>query len=637
MNMNMKNIWLKSALMAVAGFTAVSCGDFLEITPMDTVVEDNYWDEKNDVDMIVTGCYTRMQDVDFLSRAFVWGEVRADNVSGLNTKSGEDEYEILVENIISTNSYTAWSPFYAVINRCNLVIDRAPKVAAIDPDYSDSEVRMTIAEVTGLRALCYFYLVRTFGDVPYYTYAITGDDQDLTLPVTNGNQILDELIADLESVQGYAPLSFLNGNTDITCGRMSRTAIWALLADICLWRGQYDKAITYADMVIAYKNRYNPYSSEYDLSLSSSSSSSMYSSANYLRQSYFAGKDVDGNDKYVYYPLLDDASSTSSTGSFGSAYTAIFGGDGMSRESIFELCFDEESASGTGKNNVMIDLFFHRYVERSSSEKIADGKFKAAETFVMQYNSDQMTSSVGPFLPWVSQSDLNAMPTPDARFLESIYYGTSGVAVEKGAAATGELVKYNFNSYTATPKGGNSSTKTYQLYSPRQKKTRNGANWIFYRVSDMMLIKAEALAYAYPDDEERLQEAFYLVKAINDRSNTDRDGSGNITSVLKFESYKTPTMLKILILDERRREFLFEGKRWFDLVRWSIKENERTTIYTAAVSKMQGASAGSGKLKTAEGSLYFPYNKTELETNPNLHQNPAYPEVDDNSNYESTN
>lgn len=57
----MKKIWFKSAFLAMVGMSMTSCGDFLDIYPLTMVYEDNYWNEKNDVDQIVTGCYTRMQ------------------------------------------------------------------------------------------------------------------------------------------------------------------------------------------------------------------------------------------------------------------------------------------------------------------------------------------------------------------------------------------------------------------------------------------------------------------------------------------------------------------------------------------------------------------------------------------------
>ena len=61
---------------------------------------------------------------------------------------------------------------------------------------------------------------------------------------------------------------------------------------------------------------------------------------------------------------------------------------------------------------------------------------------------------------------------------------------------------------------------------------------------------------------------------------------------------------------ERRREFMFEGKRWFDILR----KGDR-----AAVSHMRLA----GRTLTEE-KLLFPIPALELEVNPNLEQNPGY-------------
>ena len=83
----MKKIWFKSAFLAMVGMSMTSCGDFLDIYPLTMVYEDNYWNEKNDVDQIVTGCYTRMQDDDFVRRLFIWGESRSDNTRKVAEKA----------------------------------------------------------------------------------------------------------------------------------------------------------------------------------------------------------------------------------------------------------------------------------------------------------------------------------------------------------------------------------------------------------------------------------------------------------------------------------------------------------------------------------------------------------------------
>ena len=51
----MKKIWFKSAFLAMVGMSMTSCGDFLDIYPLTMVYEDNYWNEKNDVDHPVSG------------------------------------------------------------------------------------------------------------------------------------------------------------------------------------------------------------------------------------------------------------------------------------------------------------------------------------------------------------------------------------------------------------------------------------------------------------------------------------------------------------------------------------------------------------------------------------------------------
>ena len=59
----------------------------------------------------------------------------------------------------------------------------------LSTNFSESELKADIAEVTALRSLCYFYLIRTFRDVPYSTEAFTDDDQKMDLPATNFNII----------------------------------------------------------------------------------------------------------------------------------------------------------------------------------------------------------------------------------------------------------------------------------------------------------------------------------------------------------------------------------------------------------------------------------------------------------------
>ena len=106
-------IYIKSAaLAAVVALGAASCADFLEIEPRDIVTEDNFWNEKADIDQMVAGCYASMQSEDFINRCIVWGELRSDNIyPGANVENDHyDLYQALRENLLSSPSGAASTP-----------------------------------------------------------------------------------------------------------------------------------------------------------------------------------------------------------------------------------------------------------------------------------------------------------------------------------------------------------------------------------------------------------------------------------------------------------------------------------------------------------------------------------------------
>ena len=59
-------------------------------------------------------------------------------------------------------------------------------------------MKANVAEATTLRALAYFYLIRTFRDVPFSKEPSIDDTQNYILPATPFDVVLDTLISDLE-------------------------------------------------------------------------------------------------------------------------------------------------------------------------------------------------------------------------------------------------------------------------------------------------------------------------------------------------------------------------------------------------------------------------------------------------------
>jgi len=144
----------------------------------------------------------------------------------------------------------------------------------------------------------------------------------------------------------------------------------------------------------------------------------------------------------------------------------------------------------------------------------------------------------------------------------------------------------------------------------RRTPSQRDANFIYYRYADILLMKAEAL-----NELNYLIEANALV-----RQTIERAGLSHIDVVKQANMRQT-------IMDERGREFVLEGKRWFDLLRNAKRNNFQNKqiiinmILSGADVKQQAI------LKTRvydTMSYYLPIPEDDLLYNRELIQNPYY-------------
>ena len=90
----------------------------------------------------------------------------------------------------------------------------------------------------------------------------------------------------------------------------------------------------------------------------------------------------------------------------------------------------------------------------------------------------------------------------------------------------------------------------------------------------------------------------------------------------------TKEALLLYVLNERAREFAFEGKRWYDMLRYAKRENYKRL---QALKNMYQLCAPSDKLLSIQSKLndynshYMPIPQGDIETsNGLLEQNPFY-------------
>lgn len=576
----------KTLLVSACAFITLgttSCDDFLTIYPSNEITEEQFWEDRTDLESGIRGCWKQFISLDIMERMIVWGECRSDNFD-LMTESWDDMKDLMNANLLETNGLFNWSAFYKTINFCNKVLQYGPLVVERDKSFTSEDLKPVEAEMKALRALNYFYLVRTFREIPFEFNPI-GSEHDVK--EHSGRQfmaevVLDSIINDVEAVKDNGMRQYTNELDNK--GRFTRESIYTLLADMYLWRAaknaspdsvakygsksqdDYQKVIEYCDAVL------DMYMERYD------------------RDNPMGGGTSSENNENPYHLIRMNANGGTQD-VVDDVYDEIFV-QKNSRESILELQFDGSS----NKNNVI-------YGYRDNS---TNGLYRTASnnTGLLQASApcQTVTRNIDNTSGLFSQSDI--------RRWQSLVYTEAGQRVYS-------IGKYTYQSITHDNLEDNSEGTENAFISTGSFNS----NWIIYRLSDVLLMKAEAITRLDAPTTEQLQDAFNCVTMILYRSNpsvtTDRDK-------LSFTDYQEPSQLFDLVMRERRREFFGEGKRWFDLVRMAEHDGTTTNMLTLLLTKYAtNTNAVRAKLASMN-SLYSPVYENELKVNPNLHQNPAW-------------
>jgi len=330
-----------------------------------------------------------------------------------------------------------------------------------------------MAEAYTMRALCYFYAVRVWGDVPLFLEAVEQYDVNTCLKErTDKDLILDEILKDLQTAESL----FASPSSSLDRSYLNLGAAYALEMDVHAWKHDYSKAIsTYESKITTLPTTVFTFKS--------------FTPSGNDDASAIKWRDItmdETSDKEVYFAVR---------------YNKAIDGT----ENGWRLLFGYSGEQLEVKATTLADF--------------EDGDIRRAGTF---READGVTTY-----------------TYMEKFREWGISNTEG---------------YPENDY------------------------------IMYRVSDIMLLYAEALV-----NQNRIEEAVSVVNKIRTRANL----AALPASLSKTEAADA-------VLKERRMELFGEGKYWFDLVR------------TGNANKLAGC---------PDSHILFPIHRNHLLQNNKLTQN----------------
>jgi hypothetical protein len=238
-------------IFLVITFISFSCEDFLEEEPKSSLTREQFFQTEQDFRSALTAVYGELQGLE--SNLVRFTSLNSDETTpGIFGRNSGDNF--LFDNNEYTSSNIAfqswWQDLYDGINQANGLIAEGRDISL--PSADVALVNRYVAEAKFLRALYYFYLVISYGDVPLITEPTTSL-QNLEIGRNPASEVYQQIIQDLQEAEPVLD-PFYEGDD---LGRATSGAAASLLAKVYLFQEDFPNA---RDKALQVMN-----SGEYDL------------------------------------------------------------------------------------------------------------------------------------------------------------------------------------------------------------------------------------------------------------------------------------------------------------------------------------------------------------------------------------
>lgn len=229
----MKYIYNIYFALFVICLLAVSCKkDFLQQAPISNLAETNFYQTEGDFDRAVAGVYGKLQNFPDINCLYL-SECRSNNYFVARQDAARDYFNISAFEVSSQLATlgTAWRNDYELIERANKVLGRIDPISFTD----NSKKERYKGEVSFLRALAYFELVKAFGPVPLVDKEITSQEA-ANYPRKSIDSVYNFIISDLNYAATLLPATYTSAADK---GRATKFAALGLLGKVYLFTAGY--------------------------------------------------------------------------------------------------------------------------------------------------------------------------------------------------------------------------------------------------------------------------------------------------------------------------------------------------------------------------------------------------------------
>lgn len=222
----------------------VSCSsDLLDVNPEAQKVSSQFYTNSAEIEQGITSVYGSLQYTGQYQLGMpALGELPSDNTYDevpANDAFTYGELDFFTIQPNNTLIASTWKDNYIGIQQANIILTRIDKI----PDMTDALKSTRIGEMKFLRALMYFNLVRTFGDVPLVLKETTNVNDYFGQPRTPVAEVYAAIETDLKDAINLLP------NTTAQKGRVTKGAALGILGKVLLTEKKYAESLTYLSQI----------------------------------------------------------------------------------------------------------------------------------------------------------------------------------------------------------------------------------------------------------------------------------------------------------------------------------------------------------------------------------------------------